>query len=117
MRSSSERCFRSLGFTASVCSRPPSILHLQVPHSPPPHLNGMPPFSRRDTRSKLLFSGAVTTFPLLVRNVISIMAASALRTWLGGSQFSQRGVHRAERGQVLQLAECKLGSFKFFQEF
>ena len=32
-------------------SRPDSILHLHVPHRPPPHLKGIPPFSRRDTRS------------------------------------------------------------------
>ncbi len=56
---SSVRCLRSFGLMASVFSSPLSIRQLQVPHSPPPHLKGMPPCSRSDTRSRLLFSGAV----------------------------------------------------------
>jgi len=58
---------------ASVFSSPSSIRHLQVPHKPPPHLNGMPPFSFSDTRNRLLFSGAVATMPPLDMNVIWTM--------------------------------------------
>jgi hypothetical protein len=57
---------------ASVFSSPFSILHLQVPHSPPPHLNGMPPFSRIEMRSRLPLSGTVTALLALVMKVTVI---------------------------------------------
>src|SRR5699024_2882348 len=55
----------------SVFSIPASIRHLQVPQIPPPHLNGIPPFSRIEIRRRLLFSGALTTRLSFLRKVIS----------------------------------------------
>ncbi len=65
--------FFSFAFRASVFSIPAIILHLQVPQIPPPHLKGMPPRSRIETRNKLLFSSACALKSLFEENVISTM--------------------------------------------
>src|SRR5580704_13384907 len=117
-RSSSVRCLRSFGLTASVCAIPLSIRHRQVPHSPPPHLKGMPPCSRSETRSRLLFSGASTVLLLFVMKVtlIIVRSAEASRS-CRSSRLAQARLHVTEGRQMFELLEGAIARVEFFQEF
>src|SRR5690606_36175965 len=116
---SSVRCLRSLGLISSTFSRPLSIVHLQVPHSPPPHLNGMPPCARSEARSKLVFSAISAVLPWLVMKVMRIMSLGPVdigrrRREVGGLQA---GIQPAKRAQLVQLAARPVITVEGCQEF
>ena len=95
---SSVRCFRSFGLMASVFSMPCSMRQRQVPQRPPPHLKGMPPFSRMETRRRLELSSAVTVLAAAADEGDGDHGRGGQRRRL------QRRVGAAEAGEVTQLA-------------